>query len=49
MLFAREFPRLINAVASWVIADAPGLTASRSVFILEALCVRSLIFLSLYQ
>jgi hypothetical protein len=27
------------AAASWVIADAPGPTASRSVFILEAPCV----------
>jgi len=46
MLAARARLRPINAVASWVIADAPGLGASRSVFIGEALCVLSFIVLS---
>jgi len=45
---ALEPPRRIRAAASWVIDDAPGLTASRSVFILEAPCVASLIFVTPY-
>jgi hypothetical protein len=47
MLPARgDRPCRIKAAANWVIVDAPGRMAIRSVFIVEALCVRSLIFLS---
>ena len=43
--------RLVIAAPSWVIADAPGLTDNRSVFIVEASCFLSLmvvLFVSLF-
>jgi len=44
----RLAPRPDMAAASWVIADAPGPTASRSAFILEAPCVLWFIVLTSY-